>query len=37
LANNIVEKNKLSRWVDYILSAIMVAIMGWFVFLTFLS
>tara|TARA_B100000029_G_scaffold470577_1_gene509527 strand:+ start:642 stop:803 length:162 start_codon:yes stop_codon:yes gene_type:complete len=31
------KKIKLSKWFDYILSAIMVAIMGWFLYLTFLS
>ena len=30
------KKIKLPKWVDYILSAIMVAIMGWFLYLTFL-
>ena len=31
------KKIKLPKWVDYILSVIMVAIMGWFLYLTFLS
>jgi hypothetical protein len=31
------KKIKLKKWQDYTLSAIMVAIMGWFLYLTFLS
>ena len=31
------KKRKLPKWVDFILSAIMVALIGWLVYLTFLS
>ena len=31
------KKIKLPKWIDYILSAIIVTIMGWFLYLTFLS
>ena len=31
------KKIKLPKWVDYILSAIMVALIVWYVYLTFLS
>ena len=31
------KKIKLKKWQDYTLSAIMVALIGWLVYLTFLS
>ena len=31
------KKIKLQKWVDYVLSAIMVVLMIWFMYLTFLS